>query len=148
MRAAAQFIGKRDDVDGTRVGIMGHSSGARDAILACANWDGYAALVCSSTAGIIPREEQGAAEGFYRRTLGSRKPGRPGEPSDLRVYPRDGALPWIDDLISASSLPGMEFLEGLSSAGSMERYAADVGDGAGGYRDPRCSRAPGALHSL
>ena len=98
VRAAAQFIGERDDVDGTRVGIMGHSSGARDAILACANWDGYAALVCSSTAGIIPREEPGAAEGFYRRTLGSKKPGRPGEPPDLRVYPRDGALPWIDGL--------------------------------------------------
>ena len=77
-RAAAQFIGERGGVDGRRVGIVGHSSGARDAIIACAQiGDGYAALVCSSTAGIIPREEPGAAEGFYRRTLGSRKPGRP-----------------------------------------------------------------------
>ena len=58
----------------------------------------FAALVCSSTAGIIGREEPGAAEGFYRRTLGSRKPAREGEPPDLRVYPRDGALPWIDGL--------------------------------------------------
>lgn len=98
VRAAAQFIADRDGVEGSRVGIVGHSSGARDAIIACANWDGYAALVCSSTAGIIPREEPGAAEGFYRRTLGSRSPAKPGEPSDLRVYPRDGALPWIDGL--------------------------------------------------
>ena len=98
VRAAVQFLGEQDGVDAARVGIVGHSSGARDAILACANWDGFAALVCSSTSGIIPREEPGAAEGFYRRTLGSRKPGRAGEPPDLRVYPRDGALPWIDGL--------------------------------------------------
>ncbi|MYD36043.1 MAG: lysophospholipase [Dehalococcoidia bacterium] len=98
VRAAARFIAEREGVDASRIGIVGHSSGARDAILACANWDGYAALVCSSTAGIIPREEPGAAEGFYRRTLGSRSPARPGEPPDLRVYPRDGALPWIDGL--------------------------------------------------
>lgn len=98
VRAAAQFIAERDEVDSMRVGVIGHSSGARDAILACANWDGFAALVCSSTAGIIPREEPGAAESFYRRTLGSRSPGKPGEPSDLRVYPRDGALPWVEGL--------------------------------------------------
>lgn len=98
VRAAARFMAERDDVDASRIGIVGHSSGARDAILACARWDGYAALVCSSTAGIISREEPGAAEEFYRRTLGSRRPGRPGEPSDLRVYPRDGAVPWIDGL--------------------------------------------------
>ena len=97
VRAAVQFLGEQDGVDAARVAIVGHSSGARDAILASANWDGFAALVCSSTAGII-REEPGAAEGFYRRTLGSRKPAREGEPADLRVYPRDGALPWIDGL--------------------------------------------------
>lgn len=96
--AAAQFIARRDGVDSSRIGIVGHSSGARDAILACANWDGYAALVCSSTAGIIPREGPGAVEGFYRRTLGSRRAAKPGESPDLRVYPRDGALPWIDGL--------------------------------------------------
>ena len=95
VRAAVQFLGEQDGVDAARVAIVGHSSGARDAILASANWDGFAALVCSSTAGII-REEPGAAEGFYRRTLGSRKPAREGEPADLRVYPRDGPLPWID----------------------------------------------------
>ena len=88
VRAAVQFLGEQDGVDAARVGIVGHSSGARDAILACANWDGFAALVCSSTSGIIEREEAGAGEGFYRRTLGSRKPGREGEPADLRVYPR------------------------------------------------------------
>ena len=98
VRAAVQFLGEQDGVDAARVAIVGHSSGARDAILACARWDGFAALVCSSTAGIIGREEPGAAEGFYRRTLGSRKPAREGEPPDLRVYPRDGALPWIDGL--------------------------------------------------
>ena len=98
VRAAVQFLGEQDGVDAARVGIVGHSSGARDAILACANWDGFAALVCSSTSGIIEREEAGAGEGFYRRTLGSRKPGREGEPADLRVYPRDGSLPWIDGL--------------------------------------------------
>ena len=98
VRAAVQFLGEQDGVDAARVGIVGHSSGARDAILACANWDGFAALVCSSTSGIIEREEAGAAEGFYRRTLGSQKPGREGEPPDLRVYPRDGPLPWIDGL--------------------------------------------------
>ena len=98
VRAAVEFMASQEQVDPQRVAVMGHSSGARDAILACANWDGFAALVCSSTSGIIPREEPGAAEGFYRRTLGSRKPGRAGEPPDLRVYPRDGALPWIDGL--------------------------------------------------
>lgn len=98
VRASVRFIAERDGVDSARVGVVGHSSGARDAILACANWDGHAALVCSSTAGIIPREEPGGAEGFYRRTLGSRSPARPGEPSDLRIYPRDGALPWVDGL--------------------------------------------------
>ncbi len=114
VRAAARFIGERDGVDAGRIGIVGHSSGARDAILACANWDGFAALVCSSTAGIIPREEPGAAEGFYRRTLGSRRPGRPGEPSDLRVYPRDGALPWIDGLLAQAVSRTWNFLRGYS----------------------------------
>ena len=98
VRAAVEFMASHEQVDPQRVAVMGHSSGARDAILACAHWDGFAALVCSSTSGIIEREEAGAAEGFYRRTLGSRKPGREGEPADLRVYPRDGALPWIDGL--------------------------------------------------
>ena len=91
VRAAVQFLGEQDGVDAARVAIVGHSSGARDAILASARiGTGFAALVCSSTAGIIGREEPGAAEGFYRRTLGSRKPAREGEPADLRVYPRDG----------------------------------------------------------
>ena len=98
VRAAVEFMASHEQVDSQRVAVMGHSSGARDAILACANWDGFAALVCSSTSGILLPEEAGAAEEFYRRTLGSPKPGRAGEPPDLRVYPRDGALPWIDGL--------------------------------------------------
>ncbi len=112
VRAAIRFLAERDGVDSMRVGVVGHSSGARDAILACANWDGYAALVCSSTAGIIPREEPGAAEGFYRRTLGSRSPAKPGEPSDLRVYPRDGALPWIDGLLTRAVSRAWSMLRG------------------------------------
>ncbi len=112
VRAAAQFIAEQEGVDGKRVGVVGHSSGARDAIIACANWDGFAALVCSSTAGIIPREEPGAAEAFYRRTLGSRSPAKPGEPSDLRVYPRDGALPWVDGLAMRVVTRVWSFLRG------------------------------------
>lgn len=114
VRAAVQFIAERDGVDGSRVGVVGHSSGGRDAILACANWDGYAALVCSSTAGIIPREEPGAAEEFYRRTLGSRSPEKPGEPPDLRIYPRDGALPWVDGLPMRAVSRAWSMLRGYS----------------------------------
>lgn len=114
VRAAARFIAERNGVDGSRIGIVGHSSGARDAIIACANWDGYAALVCSSTAGIIPREEPGAAEGFYRRTLGSRSPAKPGEPPDLRIYPRDGALPWVDGLPMRAVSRAWSMLRGYS----------------------------------
>ena len=112
VRAALRFIAEREGVDASRIGVVGHSSGARDAILACARWDGYAALVCSSTAGIISTEEPGAAEGFYRRTLGSKKPGRPGEPPDLRVYPRDGALPWIDGMATRAVSRVWGFLKG------------------------------------
>ena len=63
VRAAVEFMASHEQVDPQRVAVMGHSSGARDAILACANWDGFAALVCSSTSGIIEREEAGGGGG-------------------------------------------------------------------------------------
>lgn len=112
VRAALRFLAEQDGVGASRIGVVGHSSGSRDAIIACAKWDGFAALVCSSTAGIIPREDPGAAEAFYRRTMGSRSPGRPGEPPDLRVYPRDGALPWVDGLAMRVLTRVWSFLRG------------------------------------
>ena len=78
VRAAVQFLGEQDGVDAARVAIVGHSSGARDAILACARWDGFAALVCSSTAGIIGREEPGAAEGILSSDAWESKAGAGG----------------------------------------------------------------------
>ena len=97
VRAAARFLAALDDVDASRIGIVSHSSGAREAILACARWEGFAALVCTSPAGVAVGGDARDEEAFYRRALSGGRASNSGG-DGISVYPNDGALPWLNGL--------------------------------------------------
>jgi pimeloyl-ACP methyl ester carboxylesterase len=82
--AAASFLESLLEIIPGAVGVMGHSSGAREAIIACLRSPRLAVLVCTST----PPDSFGSDEGFYQR-IGAIKPGM------VTHYPEQGALPWL-----------------------------------------------------
>lgn len=88
--AAAAYLTTLSEIDPDRIAVMGHSSGAREAILACLRSSRLAALVCTSP---LADGEGGApthaAESFFRRI-------RTKAGDDLYDYPRDGPLPWLE----------------------------------------------------
>ncbi len=88
--AAATFLRRHPRIDQDRVGVMGHSSGARDAIIACVKDRRLASLVCTSTPADLPvSADEGSS--FVRRT-------RAWEIGTAAVsrYPHDGPLPWLE----------------------------------------------------
>ena len=87
--AAADVLAAQPEIDARRIAVMGHSSGAREAIIACLRSPRLAALVCTSS---VPDAEGGTpaqATAFYRRIHGK-------QGDAVYEYPRDGALPWLD----------------------------------------------------
>ena len=85
--AAAEYLKSIGGIDATRIGIMGHSAGAREAILAALQAPDLEPVVCTST------PSDGVwGDRFYER-VGPRRQGVEGA---VRRYPRDGALPWLD----------------------------------------------------
>ena len=90
--AAAAFLREDRSVDADWVGVVGHSSGARDVIVACAKDPRLRILVCTSTPSDI---STGAEEdsSFVRRT-GVYETSAPGD--HVSRYPQDGPLPWLE----------------------------------------------------
>ena len=111
VRAAASFLAAMDDVDASRIAVMGHSSGAREAILACARWEGSAALVCTSPAGVVVGGDAQDEEMFYRRVLPRNRAARSGG-DGVSVYPRDGALPWLNGAAMRVTSRAWSYLRG------------------------------------
>ena len=89
--AAASYLRDLPPVDAGRVGVVGHSSGARDALVACATDPHLEPLVCTST----PLDNAAGDDdsSFVSRTRVHES--RDGRPSVSR-YPQDGPLPWLE----------------------------------------------------
>ena len=111
VRAAAGFLAAMDHVDASRIAVMGHSSGAREAILACARWEGSAALVCTSPAGVVVGGDAQDEEAFYRRVL-PRNRAAPSGGHGVSVYPHDGALPWLNGAAMRITSRAWSYLRG------------------------------------
>jgi pimeloyl-ACP methyl ester carboxylesterase len=90
--AAAQYLRDQATVDGERIGVVGHSSGARDAIIACTKDSRLEPLVCTSTPADNPADGSHGLS-FIERTgvFGSQR-----NRSDFSRYPQDGPLPWLN----------------------------------------------------
>ncbi len=90
--AAAVFLRGDQSVNADWVGVLGHSSGARDAIVACAKDPGFRILVCTSTPSDIQIGGEESSS-FVRRT-GVYETSTAGD--HVSRYPQDGPLPWLD----------------------------------------------------
>jgi pimeloyl-ACP methyl ester carboxylesterase len=88
--AAVEHLGTVPGVDGQRIAVAGHSSGAREALLAAAQNREITALVCTSCPGDGDGGIPGPGEHLLRRVH------RPGK--RVFSYPQDGPLPWLDGL--------------------------------------------------
>ena len=88
--AAAALLRAQAGIDAQRVGVVGHSSGARDAIAACVKDRRLAPLVCTSTPSDLPAPD-GEGSSFVKRTQVGERPG-----GHVSRYPADGPLPWLE----------------------------------------------------
>ena len=88
--AAATFLRRHTGVDPERVGVMGHSSGARDAIIACVKDHRLGPLVCASTPSDLPASD-GEDSSFVDRTRA-----REASAAAVSRYPNDGPFPWLE----------------------------------------------------
>jgi pimeloyl-ACP methyl ester carboxylesterase len=91
--AAAAFLRGDRSVDANCVGVLGHSSGARDAIVACAKDPSLNILVCTSTPSDI--QIGGEEDSSFVRRTGVLETGATGGDHVSR-YPQEGPLPWLD----------------------------------------------------
>jgi len=90
--AAAAFLRGERSVDADWVGVLGHSSGARDAIVACTKDPSLRILVCTSTPSDI--QMGGEEDSSFLKRTGVYETGAIAD--HVSRYPQDGPLPWLD----------------------------------------------------
>ncbi len=86
--SAVDTLAGTPGVDGGRIALMGHSGGAREALLAAVERPSIAAVVCASCVADADGGAPGQGEGFHRSIQASA--GR-----SVADYPQDGPLPWL-----------------------------------------------------
>ncbi len=116
--AAAALLEGRDEIDPSQIAVMGHSSGVREAILACLKSPRLTALVCTSATGDTVSGPHDREDAFYRRVMSR---------SAETVYPRDGALPWLHGRLLRTTSRTWSWLRGyhlrVNWAETLDRWA-------------------------
>lgn len=87
--AAMDSLAALERVDRERMAVMGHSAGAREALLAAAERPDIRAVVCASCVADADGGVPGQGKGFFRRVQSAAA-------RRVTEYPKDGPLPWLN----------------------------------------------------